>query len=62
MDRAHRLGQTRPVTVYRLVTGGTIEERILLRASQKHTVQKLVIGGGSSSNNKAPGACKCCVS
>ncbi len=27
--RAHRLGQTRPVTVYRLVTSGTIEEQIL---------------------------------
>jgi hypothetical protein len=38
MDRAHRLGQTKPVTVYRLVTKGTIEERILLRAKQKHTV------------------------
>ncbi len=52
MDRAHRLGQTREVTVYRLVTAGTIEERILKRASQKNTVQKLVIGGGS----KAAGA------
>ena len=28
MDRAHRLGQTRQVTVYRLITKGTIEERI----------------------------------
>ena len=28
-DRAHRLGQTRPVTVYRLVTAGTIEARIV---------------------------------
>lgn len=38
MDRAHRLGQTKQVTVYRLVTQGTIEERILKRAKQKHTV------------------------
>ena len=29
IGRAHRLGQTRPVTVYRLVVKGTIEERVL---------------------------------
>lgn len=39
MDRAHRLGQTRPVTVYRLITTKTVEERILERAQQKHKVR-----------------------
>ncbi|NYH97956.1 SNF2-related protein [Cupriavidus plantarum] len=29
MGRAHRIGQSRPVTVYRLITAGTIEERIV---------------------------------
>eukprot|EP00172_Hildenbrandia_rubra_P001549 Plantae.Rhodophyta-Hildenbrandia_rubra.ctg2115.p1 GENE.Plantae.Rhodophyta-Hildenbrandia_rubra.ctg2115~~Plantae.Rhodophyta-Hildenbrandia_rubra.ctg2115.p1 ORF type:complete len:1369 (+),score=220.38 Plantae.Rhodophyta-Hildenbrandia_rubra.ctg2115:6908-11014(+) len=46
MDRAHRLGQERPVTVYRLVTVGTIEERMLLRAKQKNRINELVIKGG----------------
>jgi len=46
MDRAHRLGQTRQVTVYRLITKNTIEERILQRAKQKDEIQKVVISGG----------------
>lgn len=40
MDRAHRLGQTKQVTVYRLVCKGTIEERILERAREKSEVRK----------------------
>ena len=47
MDRAHRLGQTRQVTVYRMITRGTIEERIRKRALQKEEVQRVVIQGGS---------------
>lgn len=38
MDRAHRLGQTKQVTVYRLICKGTIEERILQRAKEKSEV------------------------
>lgn len=38
MDRAHRLGQTKQVTVYRLVVKGSIEERILQRAREKSEV------------------------
>jgi chromatin-remodeling ATPase INO80 len=48
MDRAHRLGQTRQVTVYRLITRGTIEERIRKRAMQKEEVQRVVIQGGGA--------------
>ena len=38
MDRAHRLGQTKQVTVYRLIVKGSIEERILQRAREKSEV------------------------
>jgi len=58
MDRAHRLGQTRQVTVYRLITRGTIEERIRKRALQKEEVQRVVISGGAAGgvdfNTRAP--------
>ncbi|KAI5954350.1 INO80 [Candida jiufengensis] len=45
MDRAHRLGQTRQVTVYRLLTKDTIEERMRDRAKQKEQVQQVVMEG-----------------
>lgn len=50
MDRAHRLGQTRQVTVYRMITRGTIEERIRKRALQKEEVQRVVISGGAGAS------------
>ena len=37
-DRAHRIGQTRPVTVYRLVIAGSIEEKILALHAAKRTL------------------------
>lgn len=52
MDRAHRLGQTRQVTVYRLLTRGTIEERMRDRAKQKEQVQQVVMEGKSAIANK----------
>ena len=45
-DRAHRIGQTKTVTIYRLITKGTVEERIVRRAKQKQNVQATVYSGG----------------
>ncbi|TIB14158.1 hypothetical protein E3P92_02044 [Wallemia ichthyophaga] len=44
MDRAHRLGQKRQVTVYRLITKGTIDERIVKLARVKKDIQDMVVG------------------
>lgn len=43
MDRAHRLGQTRQVTVYRLITKGTIDERIVQLARVKKDVSSVFL-------------------
>ena len=44
-DRAHRIGQDRPVTVYRLVARGTIEEKMLeLHAHKRALVQGVLEG------------------
>lgn len=45
-DRAHRIGQTREVRVFRLVTINSIEERILERAREKLSVDQKVIQAG----------------
>lgn len=45
MDRVHRLGQTKDVTVYRLITENSIEEKVIERANKKEEVQKIVIKG-----------------
>jgi superfamily II DNA or RNA helicase len=46
-DRAHRLGQTRTVTVYRLVLAGSIEERILALQARKQALADVVLGAPS---------------
>ena len=46
-DRAHRIGQTKEVSVYRLITANTIEERVVKRARQKQNVQATVYSGGA---------------
>ena len=42
MDRAHRIGQTKPVLVFRLATGQSVECRLLKRANSKLMLEKLV--------------------
>lgn len=45
MGRAHRLGQQRPVTVYRLVTAGSVEERIVALHADKRELADGVLEG-----------------
>ena len=45
-DRAHRIGQTRDVHIYRLITEHTVEENILLKAKQKKNLDVLVMDKG----------------
>ncbi|EWM24038.1 putative chromatin remodelling complex atpase chain, partial [Nannochloropsis gaditana] len=45
-DRAHRIGQKRPVNIYRLVTQGTIEEKIVERAQKKLKLDAMVVQQG----------------
>lgn len=45
-DRAHRIGQTKPVLVFRLISSNTIESHILARAASKRKLEQLVIGEG----------------
>jgi len=46
MDRAHRIGQKKPVQVFRLVTEGTVEEKIIERADRKLFLDAAVIQQG----------------
>jgi hypothetical protein len=55
MDRVHRIGQQRQVTIYRLVCSNTVEERILIRAQQKHAIQSTVYAGGFKMMNETRG-------
>jgi len=44
-DRAHRIGQTKVVTNYKLITRDTVEEKILLLQNHKREVIQATIGG-----------------
>ncbi|CAN6662386.1 ISWI chromatin-remodeling complex ATPase Isw2p [Trichomonascus vanleenenianus] len=56
MDRAHRIGQTKQVMVFRFVTERAIEEKVLERAAQKLRLDQLVIQQGRASQNAAKNA------
>ncbi len=47
-DRAHRMGQLRPVTIYRLVVQDTIEEKILALHAQKRDLADSLLEGGDA--------------
>jgi SWI/SNF-related matrix-associated actin-dependent regulator of chromatin subfamily A member 5 len=46
IDRAHRIGQKREVVVYRFVTEGTVEEKIIERAAKRLKMENLVMQKG----------------
>jgi SNF2 family DNA or RNA helicase len=51
-DRAHRIGQTRVVTSYKLITRGTVEEKILsLQNRKRELIQSTLAGEEQMANN-----------
>jgi superfamily II DNA or RNA helicase len=48
IDRTHRIGQTRPVTAYRMVTAGSVEEKIRALAERKSGLSRAVIKADSA--------------
>ncbi|MEV0151729.1 MULTISPECIES: DEAD/DEAH box helicase [unclassified Nonomuraea] len=47
-DRAHRIGQTRPVQVHRLIAEGTIEDRIAQMLAAKRSLAEAVLASGEA--------------
>jgi len=47
-DRAWRIGQDRPVQVHRLVTEGTVEDRVAALLASKRSLADSVMGGGEA--------------
>jgi SNF2 family DNA or RNA helicase len=50
-DRAHRMGQTRPVTIYRLITQNTIEDKIVELHQQKRDLAASLLEGTDSTGS-----------
>lgn len=53
IDRAHRIGQTKQVRVFRLITANTVDEKIVEVAERKLRLDHLVIQQGRMVDNKA---------
>ena len=47
MDRCHRIGQQKPVLVFRLATALSVEGKLLRRANSKLALERLVIKKGA---------------
>ena len=47
MDRCHRIGQVKPVLVFRLATAHSVEGKMLRRAADKMALERLVIKKGA---------------
>ncbi|TVP43917.1 MAG: DEAD/DEAH box helicase [Halomonas sp.] len=50
--RAHRIGQKRPVFVYKLVASGTVEERIMSMQERKSALSNAILVNDSAENEK----------
>ncbi len=48
IDRTHRIGQIRPVTAYRMVTAGSVEEKIRALAERKTALSRTVVKADSA--------------
>ncbi|MEY4581959.1 MAG: hypothetical protein RL701_6662, partial [Pseudomonadota bacterium] len=55
-DRAHRLGQQRPVTIYKLVNAASIEERVLALHDRKQALAEELLSGSSEATRLDPRA------
>ena len=47
-DRAHRIGQTKPVTIYRLIARQTIEEKIIALHNEKRDLAEKILSGSDT--------------
>jgi SNF2 family DNA or RNA helicase len=54
-DRAHRIGQDRPVMVYRMIAKDTVEERIFALQERKRTLADIALGAAAGSAGQASG-------